>query len=85
MTKELPTLMYFGSKNEVMIQHNGTMQTISPLALRKRCRSPSNRVDELPADLVPVEILPMGNYAVFVRWSDGHQSLLPYESFIDGY
>ena len=53
--------------------------------LRKACRSPSNDLDNLPAELYPLDSVPMGNYALSVRWSDGHQSLLPYRSFIDGY
>ena len=55
------------------------------LQLRRRCCSPSNRPDELPADLTPLDLVPMGNYAVSVGWSDGHQSLLPYRSFVEGY
>ena len=56
-----------------------------PHELRKACRSPSNDPDNLPSDLYPIDSVPMGNYAISVRWSDGHQSLIPYSSFIVGY
>ena len=52
---------------------------------RRACRSPSNDPDNLPDDLSLLDSVPMGNYAISVRWSDGHQSLLPYRSFIEGY
>ena len=45
----------------------------------------ANRPDELPAALAPLDVVPMGNYAVSISWSDGHQSLLPYRSFVEGY
>jgi len=63
----------------------GEVQSISPHELRRLCRSPSNDVGSLPDDLMPVDCMPMGNYAVSVRWSDGHQSLIPYASFVDGF
>ena len=61
---------------------DGTQQSITPHELRRQCRSPSNTPEDLPADLSPLDFVTMGNYAVSVRWSDGHQSLLPYSSFI---
>jgi len=33
----------------------------------------------------PVEIAPVGNYAVGIDWSDGHKSLYPYKAFVEGY
>ena len=63
----------------------GGIQTIDAYALRRLCRSPSNRPDELPPDLAPLEFAPLGNYAMSVRWSDGHQSLIPYRSFVEGW
>jgi Mrp family chromosome partitioning ATPase/DUF971 family protein len=37
---------------------------------------------QIPADINPVEILPLGNYAVGITWSDGHASgIYPYNMF----
>ncbi|HUJ79417.1 MAG TPA: DUF971 domain-containing protein [Nitrospiria bacterium] len=30
------------------------------------------QVAQIPADIVPVEIRPVGRYAIHVEWSDGH-------------
>jgi len=36
----------------------------------------------IPTDINPVEILPLGNYAVGITWSDGHSSgIYPYSMF----
>ncbi|MEK9656845.1 MAG: P-loop NTPase [bacterium] len=34
----------------------------------------------MPADLHPLSMNPVGNYALGVNWSDGHASLYPYKS-----
>ena len=83
---ERPQLMYSSAKRTVLIAlPDGSQQSISPHELRRRCRSPANRPDELPDALEPLDFVPTGNYAVSVRWSDGHQSLLPYASFVEDY
>ena len=88
-TLELPQVFYARDQQAVLILTPGEdgviEQRISPVELRRKCRSPSNTPDSLPDDLEPLDFVPMGNYAVSVRWSDGHQSLLPYASFVDGY
>lgn len=39
-------------------------------------------IKKIPADINPVEILPLGNYAVGITWSDGHSSgIYPYSIF----
>jgi len=82
----LPTMFFsFDEKVVVIALPDGSTQRIGAHDLRRRCRSPSNVVDGLPDDLAPLDFVPMGNYAVSVMWSDGHQSLLPYASFIEGY
>ena len=60
-------------------------QRIAPADLRRRCRSPANQPEAIPDDIYPLDIVPTGNYAVSIRWSDNHMSLLPYASFVDGY
>ena len=81
-----PQLSYSPETGEISIElADGSRQLTTPLQLRRLCRSPANRPDELPDDLSPLDIVPMGNYAVSVRWSDGHQSLLPYRSFVAGF
>eukprot|EP00746_Dinoflagellata_sp_MGD_P055533 gnl/MRDRNA2_/MRDRNA2_241524_c0_seq1.p1 gnl/MRDRNA2_/MRDRNA2_241524_c0~~gnl/MRDRNA2_/MRDRNA2_241524_c0_seq1.p1 ORF type:complete len:208 (+),score=35.19 gnl/MRDRNA2_/MRDRNA2_241524_c0_seq1:1-624(+) len=85
---QLPMVVYSDEDKLVhTLLPNGTEHQISPIELRKLCRSPGNAdtLDNLPADLRPLEIRPMGNYAVMVMWSDGHRSLQPYQSFVRGY
>ena len=65
--------------------------TLSPAAVRRACRCASC-VEEMtgqplldpasvPEDIYPTSITPMGNYAVAVAWSDGHNSsIYPYEA-----
>lgn len=85
-TRQVPQIMYSQDENTVLIANiDGSLQRMSPIELRKRCVSPANRPDDLPADLQPIDFVPMGNYAVSVRWTDGHSSLLPYESFVENY
>ena len=85
-TLELPQVMYSEEQKQVLIAlPDGSTQSLAPQELRRACRSPSNDPDNLPEDLFPLDCLPMGNYAISVRWSDGHQSLLPYASFVQGY
>jgi len=39
-------------------------------------------IKKIPADINPTEILPLGNYAVGITWSDGHSSgIYPYSMF----
>jgi len=39
-------------------------------------------IKKIPADINPEEILPLGNYAVGITWSDGHSSgIYPYSMF----
>jgi ATP-binding protein involved in chromosome partitioning len=39
-------------------------------------------IKKIPADINPAEILPLGNYAVGITWSDGHSSgIYPYSMF----
>ena len=39
-------------------------------------------VKKIPADINPVEMIPLGNYAVGISWSDGHSSgIYPYSMF----
>jgi len=75
------TVHFDAAANEVVATIGGERFGLAPLALRRKCRSPVNDPERCPLDLAPVEIEPMGNYAVSIVWSDGHQSLFPYATF----
>jgi len=81
----LPQLFYLEAERTVLVGTPGSTepQRITPHELRRLCRSPTNMPDQLPDDLAPLDFVPCGNYAVSVRWSDGHQSMLPYASFVE--
>jgi DUF971 family protein len=46
---------------------------------------PILKPEDVSEEIWPVEIAPIGNYAVAIDWSDGHKSLFPYRSFVEGY
>jgi Mrp family chromosome partitioning ATPase len=77
-----PELVFDPSTQEFVI--NGS-QRISAVDLRRLCRSPANNPDAVPPSVAPMDWMPLGRYAVSIRWNDGHQSLMPYRAFVDGY
>eukprot|EP00472_Partenskyella_glossopodia_P003707 CAMPEP_0197520692 /NCGR_PEP_ID=MMETSP1318-20131121/6029_1 /TAXON_ID=552666 /ORGANISM="Partenskyella glossopodia, Strain RCC365" /LENGTH=318 /DNA_ID=CAMNT_0043072385 /DNA_START=14 /DNA_END=967 /DNA_ORIENTATION=+ len=76
-----PEVAYDAQRNLVIARlQGGGEEAIAPLELRRLCRSPTNVADLVKDDVKPIDIFPMGNYAVHVLWNDGHQSLMPYTS-----
>jgi DUF971 family protein len=40
--------------------------------------------DDVPADIKAKEVTPLGNYAISVKWSDGHNSgIFPYKRIME--
>ena len=74
---------------------DGGAQRVGARDLRLRCRCAACveeltgrkmlRDETVPLDVAPVEIAPVGNYAVSIRWTDGHASLYPYRAFVDSW
>ena len=74
----------------IKFNYDGSEKFISPKDLRAECRC-AQCIDEfsgeqlldkanVPENIQPTNIHPMGNYAVSVIWSDGHtSSVYPYE------
>lgn len=84
-----PEVSYVKGKG-IVVSRDGDERVVDPADLRRRCRCASCK-DELtgepilqpgdvPDNVYPLEIERMGNYAVAVKWSDGHSSsIYPYE------
>ncbi len=74
----------------VVVEHeDGRVFALAARLVRDACacaacvdeRTGERRAAAAPADVRPVSIEPMGNYAVAVAWSDGHtSSVYPYET-----
>lgn len=77
-----PSIVFNPNSREFII--NGK-QRMPPAELRSLCRSPANDPSRLPPDLAPRDMVPLGKYAISIIWSDGHQSLMPYRAFVEGY
>jgi len=67
---------------------------IHPAELRRKCRcancieefsgKPLLRPEDVPDNVYPLRMQPMGNYAVAIQWSDGHSSsIYPYDMLIE--
>jgi len=84
-----------GSKDAGGAEEVTPPQKMSPASLRRQCRCAMCveemtgrqilRPEDVLEEIKPVEIGAVGNYAVGITWTDGHKSLFPYRSFVDGY
>ncbi|MBW2276630.1 MAG: P-loop NTPase, partial [Deltaproteobacteria bacterium] len=74
----------------VLLRPDHDAARIDPAELRRRCQCAGcqdemtgERIlkdEDVPDDVVPVSIEPMGNYAAAIVWSDGHSSsIYPYD------
>ena len=84
-----PDISFDGTK--ILIDYAGTRSQMSPVDLRLLCRcalcvaDPPVASQFDPQTYAPAVISKTGNYAVAVTWSDGHQSLFPFKSFVPNY
>lgn len=63
---------------------DGTPHPLPPYRLRRACRcalcydeyhtAPTAQIDRVPTDIVAEQIKPIGNYALYIKWSDGHDT-----------
>ncbi len=86
----IPTLSYNVGQNCEMTYPDGRIIEIPPLDLRYACRCAACvseytgeqllKKEDLDPDVYPTEILPVGQYAASVKWSDDHRSsIYPYD------
>lgn len=91
-----PSVSYAPAEHAIVVtQGEERRQSVAPAALRRQCRCAMCveeftgrqllRPEDVPESIKPVEIGVVGNYAVGVTWSDGHKSLFPYASFVEGW
>lgn len=89
---DLPKVTYEPDTGIVFL-HNKIQYQLKPTTLRILCQSALS-VDELtgeqlitendlPDDLRPLSMTPVGNYAIGIQWSDNHSSLIPYRMIFD--
>ena len=82
------------SREGILITKNGIdFFGIDAKTLRIACTSALNRdeltgellinPDDIPDDIYPLSMNPVGNYALGIHWSDGHSSLFPYKVMFD--
>eukprot|EP00471_Norrisiella_sphaerica_P008727 CAMPEP_0184496212 /NCGR_PEP_ID=MMETSP0113_2-20130426/33363_1 /TAXON_ID=91329 /ORGANISM="Norrisiella sphaerica, Strain BC52" /LENGTH=289 /DNA_ID=CAMNT_0026882737 /DNA_START=1 /DNA_END=870 /DNA_ORIENTATION=- len=60
---------------------NGESIEIPCPELRRRCKSAGNfNPERIPDSVAVKEVQPRGNYAVSISWTDGHNSIYPYDA-----
>jgi DUF971 family protein len=90
---EQPEVKYNKGKGIIITYKNGTSDIVDPADLRRRCScasckdeytgEPILKPEQVKDDIEPVSIEKMGNYAVAITWSDGHDSsIYPYNKLV---
>ena len=84
-----PTVTHEAGVGVKAVWPDGQQRTIAPVVLRGKCECAHCvneftgermlKPEDVPADVAPREIRPMGNYAVIIEWSDGHSSIYAYD------
>ncbi len=89
-----PQVRYQAGQGLLVSTADGATRTVAPAALRRRCRcahcveeftgKPLLKPESVSDSVYPTALQPMGNYAVAVTWSDGHNSsIYPYEVLLE--
>ena len=85
---------YDPTKSSIVITNDGKVEKeIDPYELRIKCKCAGCidevdgrqilKVERVPKDVYPTNMLKKGNYAVAVVWSDGHRSsIYPFERLL---
>jgi DUF971 family protein len=94
MKANLQEVNYDPSKGAIIITNDGKVEkAIDPYELRIKCKCAGCideidgrqilKVDRVPLDVYPTNMLKKGNYAVAVVWSDGHRSsIYPFQRLL---
>ena len=81
-------------KTKITLTNDGvSMKQIDPFVLRIKCKCAACidevdgrqilKVEKVPKDVHPTNMMKKGNYAVAVVWSDGHRSsIYPFERLL---
>ena len=90
-----PHVEYDTQFGKLVIEYEGGKKTklVDPYELRLKCRCAACideidgrqilKVDKIPKDVHPTNIMQKGNYAVAMVWSDGHKSsIYPFERLL---
>ena len=91
----VPKLTYNVGQAMLLTLPDGTEHEFTPASLRRNCRC-AHCVEEttgerkldpasVPEDVYPTQVLPAGNYAASIHWSDGHtSSIYPFAALLEG-
>jgi Mrp family chromosome partitioning ATPase/DUF971 family protein len=94
--RPIPQAQWDATQHEIIVRlDDDAEERIQPARLRRACRCAAC-VDEytgkqlldpasIQEDIYPLQMMNVGNYALAVDWSDGHQSIMPWERFLSGY
>ena len=82
--KKIPHLHY--ANHQLTLAHHDQTHEIDINALRLACSCAlctSKAGLAIQEDAVPVDIQPVGQYAIGVQWSDNHASLYPHAALVE--
>ena len=94
MRPNLNEVNYDPTKTSIIVTNDGKVEKeIDPYELRIKCKCAGCideidgrqilKVDRVPKDVYPTNMLKKGNYAVAVVWSDGHRSsIYPFQRML---
>jgi len=79
-----PKVEYDAAREHLRVQlPDGEAFGIDPLVLRSRDKGAGGAAPP-PEGVYPAEIRDMGNYAIVIRWSDGHVQVAPHKQLLFG-